>query len=184
MLTAVHIRIQLKISQVTGLRDGISTVTNVEDSQTALRDSKTTIRQGNNIRMLTYITIAYLPLGFITVSQPLCNQTYSFSRTNLSKGLFSIGHATFMDSAGNVTFGILVLVFVLGTYVLALSLESIIDQWSRLRKEKWGTRGLTKSPPSHIDAESKLSFNVLGSCCGFRRRYNNDEEDEKISKAA
>jgi hypothetical protein len=46
----------------------ISTVTNVEDSQTALRDSKTTIRQGNNIRILTYITIAYLPLGFVTVT--------------------------------------------------------------------------------------------------------------------
>ncbi|KAH7407184.1 hypothetical protein BKA64DRAFT_666015 [Cadophora sp. MPI-SDFR-AT-0126] len=68
MLSDVQIRTQLKISQVTGLRDGISTVTNVEDSQTALRDSKTTIKQGNNIRILTYITIAYLPLGFITAS--------------------------------------------------------------------------------------------------------------------
>lgn len=68
MLNDVRIRTQLKIRQVTGLRDGISTVTNVEDSQTALRDSKTTIRQGNNIRILTYITIAYLPLGFVTVS--------------------------------------------------------------------------------------------------------------------
>jgi hypothetical protein len=45
----------------------ISTVTNVVDNQTALQDSKTTIKQGNNIRTLTYITIAYLPLGFITV---------------------------------------------------------------------------------------------------------------------
>ena len=143
----------------------ISTVTNVEDSQTALRDSKTTIRQGNNIRILTYITIAYLPLGFVT-------------------GLFSISHAPFMDSAGNVLFAVLVLVFVLGTYALALSLESIIDQWSRLRKEKWGAKGLTASPPKRDDTESKLSFNALGSCCGFRRKYTSDEMDEKISQAA
>ena len=46
----------------------ISTITNVVDTQTALADNQTTILQGNNIRTLTYITIAYLPLGFITVS--------------------------------------------------------------------------------------------------------------------
>lgn len=143
----------------------ISTVTNVEDSQTALRDSKTTIRQGNNIRILTYITIAYLPLGFVT-------------------GLFSISHAPFMNSAGNILFAILVVIFVLGTFALALSLESIIGQWSRLRKEKWRAERLTTSPPKRDDVESKLSFNALGSCCGFRRRYNSDEIDDKIAQAA
>ena len=47
----------------------ISTITNVVDTQTALADNQTTIQQGNNIRTLTYITIAYLPLGFITVRE-------------------------------------------------------------------------------------------------------------------
>jgi Mg2+ and Co2+ transporter CorA len=130
ILSDVQIRTQLKIRQVTGLRDGISTVTNVVDSQTALDDSKTTIRQGNNIRILTYITIAYLPLGFVT-------------------GLFSISHAPFMESAGNVAFALLVVFFVLGTYTLALSLENIIDQWSRLQKEQWSVRGL-KKPHSQV----------------------------------
>ena len=51
---------ELKIRQMTGLRDGLSTVTNVQDSHTALK-------QNSNIRILTYITIAYLPLSFITV---------------------------------------------------------------------------------------------------------------------
>lgn len=88
-----------------------------------------------------------------------------------------------VDSAGNVVFAILVIIFVLGTYALALSLESIIDQWARLRKEKWKAKELTSSP-KRDDAESKLSFNVLGSCCGFRRRYNIDEIDGKISQAA
>jgi hypothetical protein len=140
-------------------------VTNVEDSQTALRDSKTTIRQGNNIRILTYITIAYLPLGFVT-------------------GLFSISHAPFMESAGNVAFAVLVVLFVLGTYTLALSLENIIDQWVRLRDERWGVRGLTTNPPRRNHGEAKLSFNVLGSCCGLRRRHVHDESDGKISEVA
>ena len=137
----------------------------MEDSQTALRDSKTTIRQGNNIRILTYITIAYLPLGFVT-------------------GLFSISHAPFMNSAGNVVFAVLTVIFVLGTYALALSLESIINQWWVLRKAKWGARGLAALPLKRDDAESKLLFSTLESCCGFRRRYSSDEAGNKISDAA
>lgn len=89
-----------------------------------------------------------------------------------------------LDSTGNIVFAILVVIFVLGTYALALSLESIIDQWSRLRKEKWRTKGLTTSPRTRDDAESKLPFAALGSCCGFGRRYNSDEIDDKIYQAA
>jgi hypothetical protein len=89
-----------------------------------------------------------------------------------------------MDSAGNGGFAILVVVFVLGTYVLALSLESIIDQWKRLKKEKWRASHVTKRPPSHLDADSKLSFNVLGSCWGLRRRREVGDDEKKISRAA
>ncbi|KAK3350290.1 hypothetical protein B0T25DRAFT_457435, partial [Lasiosphaeria hispida] len=104
MLVDVAEKTQLKIKQVTGLRDGISTITNVVDTQTALADNQTTIQQGNNIRTLTYITIAYLPLGFIT-------------------GLFSIQHATFMNQATNWQFAVLIVLFSLCTYLLAFSLD-------------------------------------------------------------
>jgi hypothetical protein len=90
-----------------------------------------------------------------------------------------------MDRAGNGGFAILVVVFIFGTYALALSLESIIQQWSRFKKEQWGPKNITKSPPTHHEDDSKLSFNALGSCWGFRRRHSSDEEGaEKISKAA
>ena len=89
-----------------------------------------------------------------------------------------------MDSAGNVGFAILVVIFILGTYALALSLESIIDQWSRLTNEKWEARGLTMNGNRNYDAESTFPFNALGSCCGFRRGWSGDESEEKISKAA
>ena len=89
-----------------------------------------------------------------------------------------------MDSAGNIAFAVLVTFFVLGTYTLALSLENIIDQWGRLRREKWGVGGLTTTPPGREGEQSKLSFNVLGSCFGLRRRDINDVSEEKISEVA
>ncbi len=92
MLADVHDRTQLKIKQVTGLRDGVCfyTLSSVSKFPVAADEayryppsrtwwtrkppSPTTRRRfnrGNNIRTLTYITIAYLPLGFITVSLPI-----------------------------------------------------------------------------------------------------------------
>jgi hypothetical protein len=89
-----------------------------------------------------------------------------------------------MNSAGDVGFAVLVVVFMLGTYALALSLESIIDQWSRLKREEWGPKYVTKQPPSHHDDESKLSLNALGSCWGFRRRRGNHGVEQNILNAA
>ncbi len=107
-LTTVHLIIQQKINQLTNLQDSISTVTNVEDSRTALRDSRITIKQGNNISVLTLITIAYLPLGFVAA-------------------LFSMSHNILPESAGNSLFISLIVVFVVCTYSLALWLEGIIE---------------------------------------------------------
>ncbi|KAM0809294.1 hypothetical protein AB5N19_09637 [Seiridium cardinale] len=122
MLSDVDLRTKLKIKQVTGLRDGISTVTNVEDSQATLKNADITVRQGNNIRTLTYITIAYLPIGFVT-------------------GLFSIDYVQFMQHAGDVTFAVLMTVTILVTYTVALFLQDIIDKWSNLTVRKHKTRG-------------------------------------------
>jgi CorA-like Mg2+ transporter protein len=114
ILAGVQLRIQLKIRQVTGLRDGISAVTNVDDS-------RTTIKQGNNIRVLTLITIAYLPLGFAT-------------------SLFSANHDILPTDAGTTLYAILTVIFVVTTYGLALSLEVISDfinsRWARFRDRK------------------------------------------------
>lgn len=116
LLIDVHDKTQLKIKQVTGLRDGISTITNVVDAQTALEDNKTTIQQGNNIRTLTYITIGYLPLGFVT-------------------GLYSVQHGTFMNSATDWQFGVMIVLFSLGTWILAYTLEKALVRvdWNIIR---------------------------------------------------
>lgn len=168
MLSDVQIRTQLKIRQVTGLRDGISTVTNVEDSQTALRDSQTTIRQGNNIRILTYITIAYLPLGFVTA-------------------LFSIQYATFMNHATNVTFAVLVIIFVIGTYTLALSLESIMVALGKIGDKRRDRATTTPSKPTqnelHREPEdADPGSGYFSNFLGLRRRRRNVGEEEEIAE--
>jgi hypothetical protein len=38
-----------------------------------------------------------------------------------------------MDHATNALYAVLIVIFVVGTYGLALSLETILDQWERLR---------------------------------------------------
>ena len=96
-----------------------------------------------------------------------------------------------MEHAGNNGFAILTVVFILGTYALALSLENIIDQWERFRREKWGRPGKSKTDSDGMggqDGEPKLSFHVMGSCFGLRRRREHTSEslesEERISKVA
>ncbi|KAM7206548.1 hypothetical protein V8F20_002674 [Naviculisporaceae sp. PSN 640] len=107
MLVDVHEKVQLKIKQVTGLRDGISTITNVIDTQTALADNKTTIQQNNHIRTLTYITIVYLPLGLVCA-------------------LFSLEEGDVLKGASKELFGGLMVICSLLTYGLAYILDKFM----------------------------------------------------------
>lgn len=45
------------------------------------------------------------------------------------KGLFSIQHATFMDQATNWQFAVLIVIFSLGTYLLAFTLDKAMLQF-------------------------------------------------------
>ncbi|KAI0134259.1 hypothetical protein BJ170DRAFT_192466 [Xylariales sp. AK1849] len=161
ILSDVDMRTKLKIKQVTGLRDGISTVTNVEDSQATLNNAKITVRQGNNIRTLTYITIAYLPLGFVT-------------------GLFSVQHAHFMDAATDAHFAGLTVLFVLVTYSIALFLQNIIDQMAHI-VEKWRD-GKPDHLPMRQPGEAERTGRRRTSWIRWLWvRLNPSNEDEKSS---
>lgn len=160
-------------------------MTNVEDSQTALRDSQTTIRQGNNIRILTYITIAYLPLGFVTVSRGFKNQG-GISTDIAGQALFSVDYVTFMNGTTNATFAVLVVAFVLGTYALALSLENIIDSFSRIsaQREKLRERRQSSStlPPDKNETPRANWKRYLPNSISLRKRRRSSEDDstEKV----
>jgi hypothetical protein len=54
-------RIRKRYKEVKDLRAGL-------ESASALFDSRTTVRQGENVRLLTYITILFVPLSLGTVS--------------------------------------------------------------------------------------------------------------------
>jgi hypothetical protein len=120
----------------------ISTVTNVQDSRTALEDSRTTIRQGNNIRVLTLVTISYLPLGFVTVSplsialHLLCPNCRCL--TPAKQALFSVSHPILPNDAGATLYAILIVIFMVATYVVAFSLGLFLDvmqkPWHRLKE--------------------------------------------------
>ncbi|PVH73830.1 hypothetical protein DL98DRAFT_430572, partial [Cadophora sp. DSE1049] len=106
-LISVHIKIEQKINQISRYREGISAVSNLEDTHTALK-------QNDTIRILTYITIAYLPLSFIAT-------------------VFSMSIVTDSNWGPNL-FGGLIVIFFISTLVLAKSLGLIIRSWDGLVK--------------------------------------------------
>jgi Mg2+ and Co2+ transporter CorA len=45
----------------------ISSITSVDQNMASLEESRAAVKQGENIRILTLITIAYLPVSLVTV---------------------------------------------------------------------------------------------------------------------
>ena len=97
----------------------------MDDSKINITLSKTTIKQGNNIRVLTLLTIVYLPLGYVTVGLP-SNYVYCV-RLTLLQGLFSENHGILPNSAGKDLYAGLVVLFTIVTYGLAWRLDKIIE---------------------------------------------------------
>ena len=77
-----------------------------------------------------------------------------------------------MDHATNALYAVLIVIFVVGTYGLALSLETILDQWERLRDREQRPKRLTRGPEQGIE----LPFWRIGSPLKTRRAYKADEE--------
>jgi hypothetical protein len=82
-----------------------------------------------------------------------------------------------MDNATNALYAVLIVIFVVGTYGLALSLETIIEQWISFRNGEW--RPIRRAPAPREEIELPLWHvrNPLKS----RRPYKVDEE---VSSAA
>jgi hypothetical protein len=95
-----------------------------------------------------------------------------------------------MKSASNVTYAVLVILFVLGTYALALSLESIIDSFSKISAKRDTNRERRESPDNQIRDENDVSrrwWNRIPNSYGLRKRHRsseNGEAPEKISFSA
>jgi len=90
-----------------------------------------------------------------------------------------------MNGVGNAGFAILVVVFVLSTYALALSLENIIDSWTKLAEKKWSKiepkKWKSRRKDEEVDDSEKDVFEGLG---GLKWRGRGEQGDDRISKAA
>ncbi|KAI9736318.1 MAG: hypothetical protein M1834_001204 [Cirrosporium novae-zelandiae] len=109
-LSRVESDMQQKIDQISQYRDSITAITNVQQSIVSLQESHIATAQGENIRILTLITIVYLPLGFVA-------------------GLFSVNDGILPNQPSLGLFIGLIFVFVVITYGLAFSL----GKWIKMR---------------------------------------------------
>ncbi|KAI9725128.1 MAG: hypothetical protein M1828_003470 [Chrysothrix sp. TS-e1954] len=55
-----------KIKEIKGLRDNLFSGTSVLESRRSVEQSQITVKQGRNIKLLTLVTIFFLPLTFVT----------------------------------------------------------------------------------------------------------------------
>jgi len=53
-------------NQITGLKNDLFTGTSIQESRKAVENSEMTIQQGHNIKLLTLVSIFFLPLTFVT----------------------------------------------------------------------------------------------------------------------
>lgn len=92
-----------KIKEIKGLRDNLFSGTSVLESRRSVQQQAITVQQGRNIRLLTLVTIFFLPLTFVTSV---------FGMTNMNPT------ANFRD------FGIVLVVICIPTYILIGSLNT------------------------------------------------------------
>ncbi|EXJ75798.1 uncharacterized protein A1O5_00305 [Cladophialophora psammophila CBS 110553] len=135
-LENLHNVIKQRIDQVAKLREGISSVRGVE--------------QNENISMLTWVTITYLPLGFVA-------------------GVFSMGHGIVPDSAGWGTFMWALAVFLVATLIFVKSLQ-LIKRGFRIVWPRQNTL------PGHVAEASRTASNLF-QIKNLRRRGGTKQSD-------
>lgn len=92
-----------KMKEIKGLRDNLFSGTSVLESRKSVQQQAITVDQGNNIKILTLVTIFFLPLMFVTSV---------FGMTNMD------------PNEGFVHFGIVTVVICLPTYMFIGSLNT------------------------------------------------------------
>ncbi|KAL2001264.1 hypothetical protein VTN02DRAFT_1971 [Thermoascus thermophilus] len=100
--------VRKKSSEVRDLRDGLF-------GASSLFDSRTTVRQGDNIRLLTYITLLFLPLSF-------CTSIFGM-QTLIPRTLPMSAFAIALPSITVVTI------------LLVFNLQTIIDAWEKFSSD-------------------------------------------------
>ena len=137
-----------KMKEIKALRENLFSGTSVLESRQAVQQQAITVLQGHNIKVLTLVTIFFLPLTFVTSV---------FGMTNMN------------PKDGFINFGIVTLVVCVPTYMLIGSLNtgSGFEFWTRLftrdfwrrnlalisgllgYKQDWAAQGMDTSSEQH-----------------------------------
>ena len=115
-LEQIHQLNDEKIKEIKGLRDNLFSGTSVMESRRSVQQQAITVEQGHNIKILTLVTIFFLPLTFVTSV---------FGMTNMN------------PEEGFKRFGIILVAICVPTYILigSLNTERGVRFWSR--QTKW-----------------------------------------------
>ncbi|KAI4242519.1 MAG: hypothetical protein LQ352_007220 [Teloschistes flavicans] len=115
-LEKIAVMNQKKMEEIKGLRDNLFSGTSVLESRRSVDQAMITVQQGHNIKLLTLVTIFFLPLTFVTSV---------FGMTNMPPG------------ASFHAFGIVTGVICLPTYMLigSLNTTSGIQFWRQKTKQ-------------------------------------------------
>ena len=121
-----------KMKEIKALRENLFSGTSVMESREAIRQQSVAVLQGHNIKVLTLVTIFFLPLTFVTSV---------FGMTNMN------------PNEGFVRFGIVTVVICLPTYMLIGSLgsESGFNFWKRHTKMLFEKRFYKKKLAALLD---------------------------------
>ena len=159
---------------------------------TNVQDSRTTIRQGKNIGALTLLTIAYLPLTFITVLSH--SPKRDLLHTNSDQGLFSENHEILPTSAGKDLYAGLVVLSSGLTYGLAGLLLS--DELLRFFGVHWKNKGDGTRKGSNMNARSldlndhgdmakggqKIDREIPNGVGDIRRRFPSQRQNDRSAR--
>ncbi|EPE25312.1 hypothetical protein GLAREA_01224 [Glarea lozoyensis ATCC 20868] len=146
-LEAVKARFERQRERATELREGLFSASSVVESRISTR-------LGQNVRLLTYVSIFYLPLAFCAALWAIPNITEAATRTPFIVTAFFVG---------------------LATYFIVFNLDSLVTfvlkSYSRFRKGaiKQMTRDSKNSPPNDKWQKRAQGFNRFESDRGETR---------------
>ncbi|KAK0101193.1 hypothetical protein ONS96_006414 [Cadophora gregata f. sp. sojae] len=131
LLSALHIKIKRKTELGGRYRDSLSIVLSLNDSRNSLKQSMTSLKQSTTIQKLTYLTIAYLPVG-------------------LTAAIFAIPdeQKVVVPAMGRDWFvGIILILFVL-TFTTAVLMGKVLELLDWIRNSLWmAWHFVSKRPP-------------------------------------
>lgn len=144
-LEALRVRFTQKREEAVALRDGLF-------NASAVMESRMSTKLGENIKLLTFVSIFFLPLSFCTVSFLVFSQRMGID-IDEKQSLWSVNDEIFSLTALAATMPVLSVL----TYVITLRLDVVVSLWNHFdsrmcapRSEVGGAGSLDRLSPARV----------------------------------